>query len=91
MGITINGQAITSATPRKTWRSGHTKAQAPIISLDQPGRLRVGHLMALLSLSHSALYVRLGNRVPKPDGRDPRPYWNTGTIKLFLQGQEIQP
>ena len=37
---------------------GHTKAQAPVISLSEPGRLRVAHVMALFAISHSTLYPR---------------------------------
>jgi hypothetical protein len=86
MGVSINGKPITSATVFKAKRSGHTKAKAPTISLDQPGRLRVAHLMALLSISHSSLYERLRTHVvPKPDGHDPRPYWKTETVRLLLQ------
>jgi len=58
---------------------GHTKAQAPVISLSEPGRLRVAHLMALFAISHSTLYqgIREG-RYPQPDGRDGRfPFWKT--------------
>lgn len=67
-------------------RNGHTRAKAPIISLDQPGRLRVAHLLSLLSASHSRLYEGIkSGRYPKPDGYDGKiPFWNTATIKLFL-------
>lgn len=68
-------------------RCGHAKAR-PVahIDLTQPGRLRVGHLLTLLSISHSALYERLrSGRLPKPDGHDPRPYWRTTTILALLQ------
>ena len=84
MAIVINGQPTTLApTPKK--KSGHTRPRAPEISLDAPGRLRVAHLLALYALSHSALYARLRmKRIPPPDGRDPRPYWNTATIKHDL-------
>lgn len=71
-----------------TRKSGHTRPQAPAISLDQPGRLRVAHVLAILGIGHSTLYagMRVG-RYPKPDGRDGAiPYWNTETIRLFLQG-----
>lgn len=73
--------------PKKR-RSGHTKPQAPLIPLDQPGRLRVAHLQALLGdLSHSAFYQRRKmKQVPPPDGYDGRrPYWNTATVRAFLQ------
>ena len=67
--------------------SGHTRPQPPTISLDQPGRLRVCHALSLLGVSHSTLYEGLKTgRYPKPDGHDGKiPYWNTNTIKLFLQ------
>ncbi len=76
--------AIESAGGKKR---GHTRAKAPIISLDQPGRLRVAHVLCLLSVSHSTLYVGIKTgRYPKPDGYDGKiPYWNTSTIKLFLE------
>jgi len=68
-------------------KNGHTRARAPSISLDQPGRLRVAHLLCILSVSHSTLYsgIKKG-RYPKPDGHDGKiPYWNTGTLKIFLE------
>lgn len=84
MPIIINRNAGKSApAPKKT---GHTRAKAPIVSLSEPGRLRVAHVLALLGVSHSTLYagVKTG-RYPKADGRDGNfPYWNTQTIKNFL-------
>lgn len=65
---------------------GHTRAQAPVISLSEPGRLRVAHVMALFAISHSTLYqgMREG-RYPQPDGRDGRfPFWKTETIRKAL-------
>ncbi|MBI3374987.1 MAG: hypothetical protein HY017_24965 [Betaproteobacteria bacterium] len=75
---------IGTATPKK---SGHTKAQPPTISLDQPGRLRVAHLLSLLSVSHSTLYAGIKTgRYPKPDGMDGKiPYWWTSTIRMLVQ------
>jgi len=88
MGITVNGKPITAVTTHKKKRSGHTKAKAPTISLDQPGRLRVGHLLSLCSISHTKLYDGLKTgRYPKPDGYDGKmPYWRTETIRQLLQG-----
>ena len=65
---------------------GHTKAKRPSISLHEPGRLRVAHLLALLGVSHSTLYQRMGaGNYPKPDGYDGKfPFWKTSTIKQFL-------
>ena len=87
MAITINGKLSSPAIPIKRKKSGHTKARAPQISLNEPGRLRVAHLMALFSLSHSALYARIKlHRFPEADGRDPRPFWKTDTIRRVLEG-----
>ena len=73
--------------PKPARKNGHTKPKPPPMSLDGPGRIRVAHFMALLGgISHSAFYSRLQQeRVPKPDGRDPRPYWNTETVREFLK------
>lgn len=66
---------------------GHTRACPPMISLDQPGRLRVGNLMAIFNVSHATLYAGLkSGRYPKADGRDGNfPYWNTNSIRDFLK------
>jgi hypothetical protein len=77
--------------PQKKLR-GHTAPKAPIISIDQPGRLRVAHLLAIFGIAHATLYAGLKpkpgettTRYPKPDGRDGKfPYWKTGTIRAFL-------
>lgn len=66
---------------------GHTAPKAPLISLDQPGRLRVAHILALLAISHSTWYagIRTG-RYPPPDYRDGKvPFWRTSTIKALLE------
>jgi predicted DNA-binding transcriptional regulator AlpA len=67
-------------------RSGHTRPVAPTISLHQPGRLRVAHVLALLSVSHSTFYAGLRKgRYPKADGHDGKlPFWSTQTIRDFL-------
>ena len=102
----INGDktrvAITAAKQKK--RSTHTKAR-PIdhIAFDQPGMLRVGHLMTAFNLSHSGLYkgMELGH-IPQPDGyyggtlgpsipvKKTRrtPYWFTSTVRPMLGSKE---
>ena len=71
---------------RKYLKSGHTRPRAPQISLDQPGRLRVAHLLCLLSVSHATFYKRLKSGVyPPPDGRDGKmPFWLTATMRTYL-------
>jgi len=68
--------------------SGHTRPQRPVISLDQPGRLRVCHVICLLAISHSTFYAGLKQlKYPAPDGFDGRlPFWKTTTIRAFLEG-----
>jgi len=72
-------------------KTGHSKALPTTnIDIQQPGRLRAGHLMTLFSVSHSTLYnrIRVG-KIPKPDGNDGnRPYWNTETIRQALQQKQ---
>ncbi|WP_162600946.1 hypothetical protein [Paraburkholderia sp. C35] len=86
MGVTIN------KPPRRTMKghratSGNTRPLPVLLSLDQPGRLRVGHLLTLLSISSPVLYARLKNGlIPKADGDDGRPYWNTSTVRDYLAG-----
>lgn len=86
MPITINGSPIPPTPVPKKKKSGHTKPQKPPLSLDEPGRLRQAHFQYLLGgLSQSAFHARRRLKlVPPPDGLDPRPYWRTETVKLFL-------
>lgn len=71
---------------RKYFKSGHTLPRPPQVSLDQPGRLRVAHLLCLLSVSHATFYKRLKSGLyPAPDGHDGKmPYWSTETVRRFL-------
>jgi len=83
MSITneIRTEKINSSNTEKNF------AKAPLINLDQLGRLRVFHLIALLAVSRSTLYAGIASgRYPKPDGKDGRmPYWLTSNIKAFLE------
>ncbi len=65
---------------------GHTLPRRPNVSLDEPGWLRVGHLLWILGVSHSTLYSRLkSGRYPPPDGEDGgRPVWHTRTIRSLV-------
>lgn len=66
--------------------SGHSKA-LPRVDLNQPIRLRIGHLMTYYGLSHSAVYVHLRNHlIPPADGKIAgRQYWLTSTIRADLE------
>ncbi|MGF6905343.1 hypothetical protein [Paraburkholderia sp. GAS348] len=87
------------AKPRRGPRTGNTKPRPVMVSLDQPGRLRVGHLLTLLSISSVTLYKGLNLNddparpylYPKPDGYMGRsPYWNTRTIREFLESGKVK-
>jgi predicted DNA-binding transcriptional regulator AlpA len=81
MNDDITSQKLDSSNPAKIF------AKAPLINLDQMGRLRVSHLTALLAVSRSTLYAGIASgRYPEPDGKDgKKPYWLTTTIKAFLE------
>ncbi|QOL50231.1 hypothetical protein [Massilia litorea] len=95
MTLTIKSRNLLSLSfqnsagaPARPTKNGHSKA-LPVGSIDlqQPGRLRAGHLMTLFSVGHSTLYnhIRAG-LIPQPDGADgARPYWKTETVRLALQ------
>lgn len=91
----VAASVIAASCTHKT-RSRAVKAKAPVISLSQPGRLRMANLMAIFSCSHTTIYQRIKTgEFPKPDGYDwpqrpvgkqGRPYWNTETIRNRLDG-----
>lgn len=78
---------ITNSTPSpSTKQRGHSKA-LPRVDLNQPARLKVGHLMTLYGLSHSSIYSHLRKKlIPAPDGVIcGRSYWRTETIRIDLE------
>jgi hypothetical protein len=92
MAVLINGKPLTPAAPpkQKKPKYGHTKARPYQGSLNEPGRFRIANWMSLLNISHSALYARMKyfHRYPLPpaDGCDGRPFWNTETVRNYLNG-----
>lgn len=64
---------------------GHAKA-LPCPDLNQPCRLRIGHLRTIYGLSHSSVYVHLKKGLlPPADGViGGRQYWRPETIKNHL-------
>lgn len=89
MAVTISKKASPGI---RNSSKGHTRPRPLTISLDQPGRLRIAHVIALLGISHSSLYLGMQNgRYPKPDGYDGSiPYFNTETIRDFLMAKANQ-
>lgn len=83
--MSTTDQQTSITAPPKTQR-GHSRPLPVTLDLSQPGRLRVGHLMSLLSISHATCYARLREgTIPPPDGKDGRrPYWKTSTIRSYL-------
>lgn len=87
-----NGGTSPSASkadgPKHQGRCSHANPLPLPTDLNGFKRLRVGHLMNLLTISHATLYARLHTgTLPKPDGYDgKRPYWKTSTIRAFLEG-----
>ena len=62
-------------------------ARAPLMNLQEHGRLNVNNLMFLFQCSRQTIYARIADgRLPKPDGVDGRrPYWLTQTIRPFFE------
>jgi hypothetical protein len=76
-------------SPKK--QRGHTTPKPPFVSLDEPGFLRVCHVLWLLGISHSAFYDGLrAGRIPANDGRVGRlPLWRTSTIRAFVEATTL--
>jgi predicted DNA-binding transcriptional regulator AlpA len=74
----------TSTTVKVVYRR---KPVAPLISINQPGRLRFANLMALLGVSHQTIYSRIARgEIPPPDGYDGKlPFWFCATIRPLLE------
>lgn len=79
---------MTNSHKKKTVLS-HAKPLLFTGNINQPGRLRVGHLQTLLSTSHSGIYAKIKKGlIPPPDGRNgKRPYWFTETIRPLVTKQ----
>lgn len=71
--------------PKKSRRSGHVRPKPPLISLDEPGRLRTSHVLAVTGWSHSTLYARIhAQKWPPPQKDGCMNFWNTATVKSAL-------
>jgi len=80
---------MTSQDTLTSPQSRRRRARAPLMTLDQPGRLYVAHLMHLFQCSHQTIYSRVAQGAyPRPDGYDgKRPFWHTSTLlPLFRSG-----
>lgn len=66
---------------------GSTKPKAPVVDMNGIGWIRNAEFQFLLGgMSASAFHARRRTgKVPPPDGHDPRPYWNTSTVRAFLK------
>lgn len=90
MGISFTNGAGQQNKPKARRKARSTLPVAPAVPLDQPGRLRVCNLMAVLGLSRASVYARMGDgRLPAPDGHDGRPYWNTSTVRAYLSAGAV--
>lgn len=72
--------------PLKKVPSRQVLPRPPVISLSEPGRLRIANLLWIFGVSRTTLHVGVkSGRYPKPDGLDGRiPYWNTATVASWL-------
>jgi hypothetical protein len=89
MGVSFKNAEVQT---QKRRTNGNTRPLTLMPPLDQPGRLRKGHLMVLLGIGSTTLRNRLQDgQVPPPDGHDGyvgrwlRPFWLTTTMKAYLE------
>lgn len=77
------GKKLDVSDAKKT----HRKGKAPLVSLDQPGRLWIPNLIHLFGVSHQTIYNRIkSGEYPSEDGMDgKRRFWKTSTIRQFLE------
>ncbi len=74
--------------------ANHTEPQKPPFSLDEQGyKVRNAHFQWILGgMSHSAFNSRKRRKdFPKPDGKDPRPFWWSQTVTAFLPNLKRKP
>jgi predicted DNA-binding transcriptional regulator AlpA len=76
----------------KSRKGSHVQPKPVLINLDQPGRLRTAHVLALCGISDSTLHARVkSGSFPPSDGKDGgRNYWNTSTILKYLRGSSVE-
>ena len=77
-------KSVEATRPKRN--AGHSMPLAVPAGLQDLMRLRVGHLLSILAISHSSLYQRLKDgRLPPCDGYDgKRPFWRASTVRNFL-------
>lgn len=77
--------------PEKPKRRGHVLPQAPLIPLDQPGRLLTCHVLAVSGWSHSKLHQKLrAGTFPAPEKDGRLNYWTTETVRTALGLTEVR-
>lgn len=72
-------------TRKKGKQYGHVRPKAPVISLDQKGRLGTGNVLAVANWAHSTLYNKIAaGKFPPPqkDGRSN--FWTTDQVREAL-------
>jgi hypothetical protein len=89
VGVPVPSQQSCAGNAKKQRAQGHCKPiPFDFADLHKPGRLRVGHLMHLFSVSHSTFYkYQAAGLIPKPDGKEfKRPFWLTSTLLPYFSG-----
>lgn len=76
---------VVTPPPKKKRGSGSAKPRKPLISLNEPGRLYTGHVLAVAGFSASHLFALIkSNRWPAPHKDSRRNYWHTHEVKTAL-------
>ena len=73
------------ATITKRRKTGHVRPKAPVIALDQKGRLGTDNVLAVANWSHSTLYNRIAaGQFPSPQKDGRRNFWTTDVVRKAL-------
>ena len=78
-------QYVQRTTQTQPTSRGHPRP-LPVDRNCLPSRVRMGHLVTLLSRSSSSLYVDIREgKLPPPDGNDGRPFWKASTVEKVIE------
>jgi hypothetical protein len=86
------GTSSKSTPAKRKSYSGHSKHLPIDFDLHRPGRVRTGHLLTLLHVSHSKFCAdRKAGKILPPDGHDPRAWWWNETACKIVYGESPRP
>jgi hypothetical protein len=72
-------------TPKRQRGHGGARPLPVTLSLNEPWRVRVGHMLTLLEITDNTFYARKkAGLIPPQDGFDTAPFWLSSTVREYL-------